>query len=243
MSGSSTVRKWRKGQSSAFAANEKGARRIELQVTDARGLKESTRWDVEVGTAPSVPRVVMFTPHQKRYVTYPHLSRFFSIEVEVPGETEPALTYEWKVDGRAVRGETLFELKDQPVGNHEVEVTAITSSGARVSHQWMVDVRKDEGDRPTIWSPQLEISGLTNTVSADKKTVIVSGKLRNSDQERATDNVIVWVTVINGQGQEISRRLTLPSPQPIEPGRTATFQLQLDNRDDAVDFRVQVVSK
>ncbi len=231
------------GAKFSFAANEKGDRRIELRVTDARGLKESARWDVEVGTAPSVPRVVMFTPHQKRYVTYPHLSRFFSIEVEVPGETEPALTYEWKVDGRAVRGETLFELKDQPVGNHEVEVTAITSSGARVSHQWMVDVRKDEGDRPTIWSPQLEISGLTNTVSADKKTVIVSGKLRNSDQERATDNVIVWVTVVNGQGQEISRRLTLPSPQPIEPGRTATFQLQLDNRDDAVDFRVQVVSK
>jgi hypothetical protein len=176
-------------------------------------------------------------------VTYPHLSRFFSVDVEVPGEPEPELTYEWKVDGRAVPGDTLFELKDQPVGNHEVEVTATTSSGAHISHQWTVEVRKDEGDRAAIWSPQLELSGLTNSVSADKKTVIVSGKLRNTDQERATDNVIVWVTAINGRGQEVSRRMTLPSPQPIEPGRTASFQVQLSNREDAVDFRVQVVNK
>ena len=236
-------RKAAQGAKFSFAADEKGNRQVELRVTDTRGQRQSTRWEVEVGAASSVPRVVMFTPHQKRYVTYPHLSRFFSVEVEVPGEPEPELTYEWKVDGRAVRGETLFELKDQPVGNHEVEVTATTSSGAHVSHQWTVEVRKDEGDRSAIWSPQLEISGLTNSVSADKKTVIVSGKLRNSDQERATDNVIVWVTAINGRGQEISRRMTLPSPQPIEPGRTATFQVQLSNRDEAVDFRVQVVNK
>ena len=231
------------GAKFAFAADEKGNPRIELQVTDTRGQKQRTRWEVEIGAASSVPRVVMFTPHQKRYVTYPHLSRFFSVDVEVPGEPEPELTYEWKVDGRAVRGDTLFELKDQPVGNHEVEVTATTSSGAHISHQWTVEVRKDEGDRAAIWSPQLEISGLTNSVSADKKTIIVSGKLRNVDQERATDNVIIWVTAINGRGQEVSRRMTLPSPQPIEPGRTANFQVQLSNRDDAVDFRVQVVSK
>jgi hypothetical protein len=73
--------------------------------------------------------------------------------------------------------------------------------------------------------------------------VIVTGKLRNTDAERAAENVIVWVTAVNGQGGEISRQMTLPSPQPIEPGRTSTFQVQLSNRDDAVDFRVQVVSK
>lgn len=231
------------GRNFSFAANEKGDRQIELRVTDARGAKESTRWGVTIGAAPSVPRVVMFTPYQKRYSTYPHLSRFFSIEVEVPGEAVPELTYEWKVDGRAVRSDALFELKDQPVGTHEVDVTAITSSGERVSHRWTVEVRKDDGDRPTIWSPQLEIFDLTNTVSTDKKAVIVTGKLRNTDQERATDNVIVWVVAINGQGEEIARRMTLPSPQPIEPGRTATFQVQLNNQADAVDFRVQVVSK
>jgi serine/threonine-protein kinase len=236
-------KKTAQGPKFSFAANEKGARRIELRVTDARGLKESAQWEVEVGAAPAVPRVVMFTPHQKRYATYPHLSRFFSIEVEVPGEIEPALTYEWKVDGRAVRGDTLFEFKDQPVGSHDVEVTAITASGARVSHRWTVEVRKDEGERAAIYSPQLEISDLTNTVSADKKMVIVTGKLRNTDAERAAENVIVWVTAVNGQGGEISRQMTLPSPQPIEPGRTSTFQVQLSNRDDAVDFRVQVVSK
>jgi hypothetical protein len=236
-------KKTAQGPKFSFAAGEKGSRRVELQVTDTRGLRESVQWEVEVGAAPAVPRVVMFTPHQKRYATYPHLSRFFGVEVDVPGEVEPALTYEWKIDGRAVRGGTLFEFKDQPVGSHDVEVTAITSSGARVSHQWTVEVRKDEGDRPTIWSPQLEISDLTNTVSVDKKTVIIAGKLRNLDAERVAENVVVWVTAVNGQGGEISRQMTLPSPQPIEPGRTSRFQVQLSNRDDAVDFRVQVVSK
>ena len=231
------------GKSFSFAAVEKGDRQIELRVIDTRGARVSTHWGVTIGAAPSVPRVVMFTPHQKRYSTYPHLSRFFSIEVEVPGETVPELTYEWKVDGRAVRSGALFELKDQPVGTHEVDVTAITSSGERVSQHWTVEVRKDDGDRPTIWSPQLEIFDLTNTVSTDKKAVVVTGKLRNTDQERATDNVIVWVVAINGQGEEIARRMTLPSPQPIEPGRTATFQAQLNNQADAVDFRVQVISK
>jgi serine/threonine protein kinase len=236
-------KKTAQGAKFSFAADEKGNRRIELRVTDARGLKESAQWEVEVGAAPTVPRVVMFTPHQKRYATYPHLSRFFGIEIDVPGEVEPALTYEWKVDGRAVRGGALFEFKDQPVGSHDVEVTAITSSGARVSHNWTVEVRRDEGERAAIYSPQLEISDLTNTVSTDKKMVIVTGKLRNIDAERAAENVIVWVTAVNGQGEEISRQMTLPTPQPIEPGRTSTFQVQLSNRDDAVDFRVQVVSK
>ena len=231
------------GTSFSFSAGEKGEQRIELRVTDGRGARESAGWAVTVGAAPSVPRVMMYTPHQKRYVTYPHLSRFFGIEVEVPGDPEPDLTYEWKVNGRAVRGNALFELKDQPVGTHEVEVTATTAAGERVAHRWTVEVRKDDGDRATIWSPQLEIFDLSNTVSADKKTVIVSGKLRNTDTERATDNIIVWVTAINGQGEEISRRMTLPSPQPVEPGRTASFHLQLNNQTDAVDFRVQVVSK
>lgn len=230
-------------QTFSLAANEKGDRQIELRVTDARGLKNSARWNIEIGATPSVPRVLMFTPHQRRYSTYPHLSRFFGIEVEVPGETEPQLTYEWKVDGRATRGDDLFEVKDLSVGNHTVEVTAITSSGARVSHQWTVEVKKDDDERPAIWSPQLEIFDLINTVSTDKKTVIVTGKLRNTDQERATDNVIVWVKAVNGQGEEIARRMSLPSPQPLEPGRTATFQVQLHNHPEAVDFRVQVVSK
>jgi hypothetical protein len=153
------------------------------------------------------------------------------------------LTYEWKVDGRAVRGGALYEVKNLSVGNHAVEVTAITSSGARVSHQWTVEIRKDDEDRETIWSPQLELFDLTNTVSADRRTVIVGGKLRNVDRERATDNVVVWVQAVNGQGEEISRRLTLPSPQPIEPGQTATFQVKLNNQAAAVDFRVEVVSK
>ncbi|MBM4255080.1 MAG: hypothetical protein FJ147_04195 [Deltaproteobacteria bacterium] len=236
-------KKTAQGPKFSFAASEKGSRRIELRVTDVRGMKESAQWDVEVGAAPEVPRVVMYTPHQKRYSTYPHLSRFFGIQVDVPGDAEPTLDYEWKLDGRAVRGNSFFEFKDQPVGTHELEVTAITSSGARVAHRWTVEVRKDESDRPTIWSPQLEISDLTNTVSADKKRVEVTGKLRNTDTERAAENVIVWVTAVNGQGEEISRRMTLPSPQPIEPGRTSTFHVQLNNRDDAVDFRVQVVSK
>jgi len=227
----------------SFTAESLGGKRVEVKVTDPRGGKVSARWDIQVEPRPPTPRLVMFTPHENRHVLYDHLSRFFGVEVEVPGIAEPALRYEWKIDNKPVEGRELLEFKNRPIGTHEVEVIVISTTGERISHQWIVQVRADEADRPSIWAPRLEIVELDNTLSKDKKVVTVSGKVRNSDEERTADNVIVWVSALNAQGEAVTRRLALPSPQPLAPGQTATFQVLLVNHDTASDFHVEVVSK
>ncbi|MGE0821403.1 MAG: protein kinase [Candidatus Binatia bacterium] len=231
------------GESFSFAASGVGNRQVELRVTDSHGLKLSTQWNVQVAARPAEPRIVMFTPHQKRYSLYPHMARFFGVTVEVPGQVEPDLTYEWKVNGKRVARGPVFEFKDQPVGAHEIVMTATTAAGQKVSQQWAVEVRKDEGMYEPTWSPRLELSDLINTVSVDRKQVVVTGTLRNTDSERQADNVIVWVTAVNTGGQEVARQLALPDGQPLKPGQTTTFRVPLANHPDATDFRVEVISK
>jgi tetratricopeptide (TPR) repeat protein len=227
----------------SFTGESPGARRVEVRVTDPRGGKVNARWDIQVEARPPTPRLVMFTPHESRHVLYDHLSRFFAVEVEVPGVPEPDLRYEWKMNGTPVAGHELFEFKNQPVGTHRVEVAVLSAAGERVTHLWTVQVRPDEADRPSIWAPRLEIVELDNALSKDKKTVTVSGTVRNIDEERTADTVIVWVSAIGAQGEAIARRMTLPSPQPLAPGQAATFRLQFANHEDMSDFRVEVLSK
>jgi tetratricopeptide (TPR) repeat protein len=227
----------------SFTAESPGVRRVEVRVTDPRGGKGSARWDIQVEARPPTPQLVMFTPHENRHVLYDHLSRFFGVEVEVPGVPEPELRYEWKVNGNPVAGHELFEFKNQPIGTHRVEVAVLSVTGERVMHQWTVQVRADEADRPSIWAPRLEIVELDNALSKDKKIVTVSGTVRNIDEERTADTVIVWVSAIGAQGEAIARRMTLPSPQPLAPGQVATFRLQFANHDNMSDFRVEVLSK
>jgi hypothetical protein len=164
--------------------------------------------------------------------------------VDVPGTVEPALRYEWKVDGRPVTGRELFEFKNQTPGTHEVEVTTTGPSGATIAPKWTVEVQEEQtmADRAPVWAPYLKLFDLENEISADKKQVIIRGKVENVD-ERNADNVVVWVTALNPQGQTVTRRLALPSPQPLAPGQTATFQVALSNREDAADFHFELVSK
>ena len=185
----------------------------------------------------------MFTPHENRYALYDHLSRFFGVEVEVPGVPEPELRYEWKIDGKPVEGHELLEFKNQPIGTHRVEVAVLSAAGERVTHQWTVQVRSDEADRPSIWAPRLEIVELENILSKDKKVVTVTGTVRNIDEERTADNVIVWISAVSAQGETIARRMTLPNPQPLAPGQVAPFRAQFVNHDTMSDFRVEVLSK
>ncbi|MSQ48309.1 MAG: serine/threonine protein kinase [Deltaproteobacteria bacterium] len=226
-----------------FTAESLGTWRVEVKVTDPRGGKVSTRWDIRIEARPPTPQLVMFTPHESRYTLYDHLSRFFGVEVEVPGVPEPELRYEWKINGTPVNGHELLEFKNQPIGTHRVEVAVLSAVGERVTHQWTVQVRADEADRPSIWAPRLEIVELDNTRSKDKKFVTVTGTIRNIDEERTADNVIVWVSAINAQGDTVSRRMTLPTLQPLAPGQVAPFRVAFANRDAMSDFRVEVLSK
>lgn len=226
-----------------FTAERLGTRRVEVRVTDPRGGKVSARWDIRIEARPPTPQLVMFTPHTNRYALYEHLSRFFGVEIEVPGVPTPELRYEWKIDDKRVEGEALLEFKNQPVGTHRVEVVVLSSTGERVTHQWTVEVQPDKADRPSIWAPLLEIVELDNALSKDKQTVTVWGTVRNTDEERTADNVIVWVSVVNMQGDAVARRMTLPRPQPLAPGQVASFQVQFAHHDTMSDFRVEVVSK
>ena len=232
-----------RGKAFSFSASEAGQHRLEVRAADAGRLRTTTKWEIDVSPAPLIPRIVMFTPHARRYVMSPRLSRLFSVEIEVPGATDAKLVYDWKLNGRTVSQDTSFEFKDQPVGSYELAVTVFTVSGGRASQQWTVEVRPDENPRSANGAPPLEVSDLSNTTSEDQKTVTVTGKLRNTDRDRTADNVLVSVTAVTADGKEVVRRITLPSPQPIEPGQTASFHVELPNLPEAADFRVQVVNK
>jgi hypothetical protein len=232
------------GDRFAYAADTAGKHRVELEVTDKGGLKDSFHWDVQIEAPPAAPRVAMYTPYKERMPLYSHLSRFFGVEVETPGMVEPPIQYAWKIDGRPVAGRELLEFKDQPPGLHEIEVKATGPSGASVVHRWAVEVQERPGMDELEFGgpPRLEMFELDNEVSANKKQVIVKGKLRNVG-EREAENVIVWISALDAQQGVVSRRLALPAPQPLAPGQVATFALSFANRGEISDFRVEIVSK
>jgi hypothetical protein len=226
-----------------FTAQGKGMRRIELAIADRHGLKSNTRWQVQVTSPSTAPQLVMFTPHEAHCSLYPHISRFFGVEVALPGTSEPDLHYEWKIDGRSVAGEAVMEFKNQSVGDHEVEVTVTSPLGANIVHRWTVQVLEDKGNRPSISPPDIEIVDLENAVSANGKQITVRGNLRNIDDGRSANNVVVWVTALSAEGEAVARRMTLPSPQPLASGQVAAFQVHFANRAAISDFRVEAVIK
>ncbi|MGE0681887.1 MAG: protein kinase [Candidatus Binatia bacterium] len=232
------------GNRFAYAADTAGKHRVELEVTDKGGLKDSFHWEVQVDAPPAAPRVAMYTPHKQRMLLYSHLSRFFGVEVETPGMLEPPIQYAWKIDGRPVAGRELLEFKDQSTGVHEIEVRATGPSGASVAHRWVVEVQERPGLDELEFGgpPHLEMFELDNEVSTDKKQIVVKGKLRNVS-DREAENVIVWISALNGQQGVVFRRLALPTPQPLAPGQIATFALSFVNRSEISDFRVEIVSK
>jgi hypothetical protein len=228
-----------------FTAADAGKHRIDLEVADRGGLKDRVRWDVDVPAPPAAPRLVMFTPHQANLSLLPHQSRFFGVDIEVPGSVEPELSYQWTIDGRPASGQEVIEFKNKPIGAHKAEVAVTAaSSGLSVDHQWTVTVRKEEGEdlNPPMLAPILQVYDLDNTTSKDKRTITVSGKVRNLD-ERSADNVLVTISAVGANGQPVVRRVVLPSPQPLPGGETATFQFAIANRETISDFRVEVVSK
>jgi hypothetical protein len=232
------------GERFSYQPSAPGKHRVEIEAVDKGGLKDLFRWDVQVEAPPAAPRVAMYTPHKEKMSLYSHLSRFFGVDVDVPGAAEAPIRYEWKIDGRPVVGQELLEFKNQKPGRHEVEVTAAGPSGTVVVHRWTVDVRERQETDPQgpVGPPHLEMFELDNNLSTDKKQLIVKGKLRNVGDHDA-ENVIIWISALDSQQGTISRRLALPSPQPLAPGQEATFQTIFSNRNEIADFRVEIVSK
>ncbi|MBI3799539.1 MAG: protein kinase [Deltaproteobacteria bacterium] len=228
-----------------FTAADAGKHHVDLEVADRGGLKDRVRWEVDVPAPPAAPRLIMFTPHQAELSLLPHQSRFFGVDIEVPGLVEPELSYQWKIDGRPASGQEVIEFKNKPVGTHKIEVTVTAaSSGLNVTHQWTVTVRKEEGEdlNPPTLAPVLQVFDLDNSTSKDKKTITISGKVRNLD-DKSAENVLVTISAVGADGQPVVRRVVLPTPQPLPGGEIATFQFAIANRETISDFRVEVVSK
>jgi len=232
------------GDRFTYAASVVGTHLVDLEVTDKGGLKDAFRWNVQVEAPPAAPRVTMYTPHAERLQLYSHLSRFFAVEVETPGAPESPIQYAWKIDGRSTAGRELLEFKDQSPGQHEVEVTATGPSGASVTHRWVVEVQKrpDMEELEFGGPPHLEMFELDNEVSSDKKQVVVRGRLRNVGDQEA-ENVVVWISALDAQQRTLSRRLALPSPQPLSSDQVATFAFAFANQSVISDFRVEIVIK
>jgi hypothetical protein len=112
-----------------YTAGVVGKHFIELEAVDKGGLKDSLRWEVQVEAPPAAPRVTMYTPHKERLQLYAHLSRFFGIEVETPGMTEPPIQYGWQIDGRPIAGRELLEFKNQPPGRSLIMKSVQTRNG------------------------------------------------------------------------------------------------------------------
>jgi hypothetical protein len=186
----------------------------------------------------------MFTPHQDRCALFPHQSRFFAVQVEVPGVAEPSLDYKWTVNGRSVPGREVFEFKDQPLGLYEIGVVVAPSSGVPLQHRWAVEVHGvEESDNiGPIWQPRIEIFDQKDIVSsADQPMLMVTGKVRNLDEVRSADNVVLWVSTRDQGGKFLSRRIAVPTPQPLAPGQVGSFEVLLPNQAAVAGFHYEVL--
>lgn len=232
------------GEHFSYEVGSTGEHRVELEASDQGGLKSTFRWEVQVATPPAAPQLTMYTPHQESVALFPHFSRFFGVEVEVPGMVEPSIRYEWEIDNRFAGEQELLEIKNLAPGRHEVEVAATGPSGASIFHRWTVNIQdqNESEEMDTVEPPRLVVSELDNDLSTDKKQVLVKGRIRNIGK-REVSNMIAWVSALDSQQKTVVRRLVLPTPQPLVPDQVATLQAVFNNRSDIVDFHVEVVSK
>ena len=230
-----------------FTPQDVGTRLVRLTVTDTDGLASATEWSVQVQPREAQLRLLMFTPHARRFSLFPHQLRFFTVQVEVPGWPEPTLQYAWQVNGQPVSDNEIFEWQDPPLGTNEIQVTVATPSGQQLTHEWTVEVRgpKKNEDIPPVWWPRTQVSGRGNitTAESNQAAIPLSGKVRNYDAERAAENIIVEVTVLDPDGQQLARHIAIPSPQPLLPEQEGSFHLNVANRYAVARFRYRTISK
>lgn len=214
--------------------------------TDQDGLHTEAPLNVRVEPKSAEPRLISFTPQQDNVALFLHQLRHFAVQVEIPGEAKPSLRYDWTVNGRPVSGQEVFEFKDQPMGKYDVTVTIAASSGAPLTHHWMVAVRgvHEEDDIGPLWSPRVEIFDTQDIVTtADVQVLALSGKVRNLDKTRSADNVAIWISIHDRNGRQLTRHIAIPTPQPLAPGAIGTFTVQIPNLTSGSDFHTKVLDK
>jgi len=135
----------------------KTSHRVEAEVTDDGGLKAPrVAWDVEVTWAP--PRIVAYSPQERRVVAEPGKSTQFSASAR-GADVGSALTYEWALDGEEARRtpEGRFEAPASlSPGEHALQLTALDGRGMRSAPQrWTVEVGKPDVTPPPPSPPSI----------------------------------------------------------------------------------------
>ncbi len=91
---------------------------------------------------------------------------------------------------------------------------------------------------PAVTAPQVVITGITDSESADRQSVFVQGTLRNHGTG-ATQQVQVQVKALDASGRVITTAKALPVPQAIPPGGSATFLVRFPNDPTIRQFHVE----
>jgi serine/threonine-protein kinase len=185
------------------------------------------------------PRLRARTPPHDRVTLLDTQTRVFAVQVEIPGAPAAALRYAWALDGRSAGSAAAFELKTPAPGHHEVSVIVTAPSGDRVLRRWMVEV--DAADAPGRAAATVLARSLDDTVSPDRTTMLLAGTVENVDHQPA-ENLVVEVDAVDARDRTVLHRTAVPLPQPLAPGGTGTFELELPNLPEIERFRVRVLS-
>ena len=231
-----------RGRRYAHRATEIGNHQVDVHVDDSEHEIVRARWQLRV-VAP--PKIGMFTPHARQVTLLETQSRVFGVQVEGGDTAVTNVRHRWRLDGRDVGTDPLFELEAAAVGRHDVDVAATLPSGAILRHHWAVQVESATTpgvERAVVRAPIVLAKDLDDRESADRKTLRLVGSVQNVD-DRPAENIVVWVLALGTDGATILRQSALPIPQPLAPDAIATFELVLPNIAAIERFKVQVVSR
>ena len=226
---------------------------VTAEATDAAGQRARTTWRVKVAAAAAPLRIVRFTPETASVSVPAGQSRLFSIDAEGPGApgATKALSYEWRVDD-AVQAEhgNRFELHPTEPGTHRVAASARGPEGKPVSRDWRVEVAAEAAQAPESGpgpesaavvssSPaDVEILDFNDTVSKDRRSLTVEGKVKNHGQS-PIERLNVVVQALDGSGNVVGEEAGVPHPEPLPPGQTASFRIRMNNDQRVQSFRVE----
>ena len=99
-----------------------------------------------------------------------------------------------------------------------------------------------EEDLRPVTRPNLVITDLTETPSADKTTVIVAGVLVNRGSGPTRD-VFVQVNALDREGRVVISTGSQVSTSSIPPGGTGRFSVTIEDRPEVDRYHVEAISR
>ncbi len=99
-----------------------------------------------------------------------------------------------------------------------------------------------EEELKAVERPDIAITDINETPSADRKNVTVSGTLVNRGRG-ATREVYVHVEGLSRDGAVVEMADSEPTTEAIQPGSTATFAVHMENRAEVDRYHVEAVAR